>query len=207
MIMSGSKQFAERHTGRLGILLSCLLVASFFAAVATAQPPEAQAVMDGMVDANIIKQVDYAFLGVAYDDSDNVLYFAARDGGHFDPTMDAAYSVPIASINVVNVTSNADVTIKDGKQVEMGSGPDDASTGDFIRLSRGCTVKLVAKDPDFGWGKLEEGQVSDGKLTVDYASLDMQPTKTVDVGFFQCDHARDLQRKFQKLHKQVKKGM
>jgi hypothetical protein len=121
--------------------------------------------------------------------------------------MDAAYSVPIASINVVNVTSNADVTIKDGKQVEMGSGPDDASTGDFIRLSRGCTVKLVAKDPDFGWGKLEEGQVSDGKLTVDYASLDMQPTKTVDVGFFQCDHARDLQRKFQKLHKQVKKGM
>jgi len=205
--MSGSTQFAERHTGRLGILLSCLLVASFFAAVATAQPPEAQAVMDGMVDANIIKQVDYAFLGVAYDDSDNVLYFAARDGGHFDPTMDAAYSVPIASINVVNVTSNADVTIKDGKQVEMGHGPDDASTGDFIRLSRGCTIKLVAKDPDFGWGKLEEGQVSDGKLTVDYASLDMQPTKTVDVGFFKCDHARDLQAKFHKLHKQVKKGM
>ena len=205
--MSESTLFAERRMGKLGIALSCLLVASFFAAVATAQPPEAQAVIDGMVDAKIIKQVDYSFLDVAYDDTDNVLYFAARDGGHFDPTMDAAYSVPIASINVVNVTSNADVTIKDGKQVEMGHGPDDASTGDFIRLSRGCTVKLVAKDPDFGWGKLEEGQVSDGKLTVDYASLDMQPTKTVDVGFFQCDHARDLQRKFQKLHKQVKKGM
>ena len=205
--MRRSTRFAERRMGKLGIALSCLLVASFFAAVATAQPPEAQAVIDGMVDAKIIKQVDYSFLDVAYDDTDNVLYFAARDGGHFDPTMDAAYSVPIASINVVNVTSNADVTIKDGKQVEMGHGPDDASTGDFIRLSRGCTVKLVAKDPDFGWGKLEEGQISDGKLTVDYASLDMQPTKTVDVGFFKCDHARDLQAKFHKLHKQVKKGM
>jgi hypothetical protein len=205
--MSGSTYFAERHIGRLGTVLSCLLVASLFAAVATAQPPEAQAVMDGMVDANIIKQVDYSFLAVAYDDSDNVLYFAARDGGHFDPTMEAVYSVPIASINVVNVTSNADVTIKDGKQVEMGSGPDDASTGDFVRLSRGCTVKLVAKDPDFAWGKLVEGQVSDGKLTVDYAELDLQPTKTVDVGFFECDHARNLQAKFHKLHKQVKKGM
>jgi len=205
--MIQSSQRARPRTERFGIALSCLLVASFIATVATAQPPEAQAVMDGMVDANIIKQVDYAFLGVAYDDSDNVLYFAARDGGHFDPTMDAAYSVPIASINDVTVTSNSDVTIKDGKQVEMGHGPDDASTGDFTRLSRGCTIKLVAKDPDFGWGKLEEGQVSDGKLTVDYASLEMQPTKTVDVGFFECTHARDLQAKFHKLHKQVKKGM
>jgi len=121
--MSESTLFAERRMGKLGIALSCLLVASFFAAVATAQPPEAQAVIDGMVDAKIIKQVDYSFLDVAYDDTDNVLYFAARDGGHFDPTMDAAYSVPIASINVVNVTSNADVTIKDGKQVEIGIGP------------------------------------------------------------------------------------
>ena len=205
--MRRSTRFAERRMGKLGIALSCLLVASFFAAVATAQPPEAQAVIDGMVDAKIIKQVDYSFLDVAYDDTDNVLYFAARDGGHFDPTMDAAYSVPIASINVVNVTSNADVTIKDGKQVEMGSGPDDASTGDFIRLSRGCTIKLVAKDPDFGWGKLVEGQVASGKLTVDYETLDLEPTKTVDVGFFECDHARELQREFQKLHKQVKKGM
>ncbi|MGB5296604.1 MAG: hypothetical protein WBP34_16815 [Thermoanaerobaculia bacterium] len=205
--MHGSTHLARRRIERFGIALSCLLVASFFAAVATAQPPEAQAVMDGMVDADIIKQVDYAFLAVDYDDSDNVLYFAARDGGHFDPTMDAIYSVPIASINVVDVTSNSDVTIKDGKQVEMGHGPDDASTGDFTRLSRGCTVHLVAKDPDFGWAKLVEGQVSDGKLTVDYEALDLQPTKTVDVGFFECDHARDLQAKFHKLHKQVKKGM
>jgi len=205
--MSGSTQFAGRHTGRLGILLSCLLVASFFASVATAQPPEAEAVMDGMVDAKIIKQVDYSFLAVAYDDSDNVLYFAARDGGHFDPTMEAVYSVPIASINVVDVTSNSDVTVKDGKQVEMGHGPDDASTADFVRLSRGCTVHLVAKNPDFAWGKLVEGQVSDGKLTVDYAALDLEPTKTVDVGFFECDHARNMQEKFHKLHKQVKKGM
>ncbi len=205
--MSRSTHFAERHIGRLGIVLSCLLVASFFAAVATAQPPEAQVVMDGMVDAKIIKQVDYSFLAVAYDDSDNVLYFAARDGGHFDPTMEAIYRVPIASINVVNVISNSDVTIKDGKQVEMASGPDDANAGEFIRLSRGCTVKLVAKDPDFAWGKLVEGQVSDGKLTVDYAELDLQPTMTVDVGFFECDHARAMQKEFHKLHKQVKKGM
>jgi len=205
--MHESTHLARCRIERFGIVLSCLLVASFFAAVATAQPPEAEAVMDGMVDANIIKQVDYAFLAVDYDESDNVLYFAARDGGHFDPTMEAIYSVPIASINSVTVNSNSDVTIKDGKQVEMGSGPDDSSTADFVRLSRGCTVHLVAKDPDFGWAKLVEGQVSDGKLTVDYAALDIQPTKTVDVGFFECHHARDMQAKFHKLHKQVKKGM
>ena len=66
---------------------------------------------------------------------------------------------------------------------------------------------MVAKNPDFAWGKLVEGQVSDGKLTVDYAALDLEPTKTVDVGFFECDHARNMQEKFHKLHKQVKKGM
>ena len=113
----------------------------------------------------------------------------------------------LESIDVVNVTSNSDVTIKDGKQVEMGSGPDDASTGDFVRLSRGCTVKLVAKKPDFGWAKVVEGQITDGKITVDYKELDLQPTETVDVGFFECDHARALQNEFHKLHKQVKKGM
>jgi hypothetical protein len=183
-----------------------LILAGLVAFAAEAQPPEAQAVINGMVDAQIIKQVDYSFLAVAYDDSANVLYFAARDGGHFDPAMEAMYSVPIASINVVNVTSNSDVTMKDGKEVKMGTGDDNASSADFVRLSRGCTVKLVAKDPDFGWGKLVEGQVSDGKLTVDYAALDLEPTKTVNMGFFECDHARDMEKKFHTLHKQVKQG-
>ena len=205
--MHGSTHLARRRIERFGIALSCLLVASFFAAVATAQPPEAQAVMDGMVDAGIIKQVDYAFLAVDYDDSDNVLYFAARDGGHFDPTMDRSTASLTVSINVVDVTSDSDVTIKDGKQVEMGHGPDDASTADFTRLSRGFIVDLVAEDPDLGWAKLVEGQVSDRQLTVDYEALDLQAHEQVDVGFFECDHARDLQAKFHKLHKQVKKGM
>ena len=183
------------------------MVACLIAAAAVAQPPEAQSVMDGMVDAKIIKQVDYSFLGVKYDNSENVLYFAARDGGHFDPTMNAIYKVPIESINVVDVVSNSDVTIKDGKEVDLGHGPDDASTGDFTRLSRGCTVHLVAKNPDFGWGKLDEEQVSDGKLTVDFESVDLRPTKSVDVGFFECDHARELQEEFHKLNKQLKKGL
>ena len=204
--MIRSTYFAKRRYERPGLVLSCLLVASFFAVVATAQPPEATAVMDGMVDAKIIKQVDYSFKAVAYDETDNVLYFAALDGGHFDPAMEAVYRVPIASINVVDVTSNSDVTIKDGKQVEMGTGFDNAASGDFVRLSRGCTVKLVAKDPDFGWGKLVEGQVTDGDFTVDYAELELEATKTVDVGFFECDHARDLEKRFHDLHKQVKKG-
>ena len=65
----------------------------------------------------------------------------------------------------MNVVSNSDVTVKDGgAQAEMGTGGDNASSGDFIRLSRGCTVKLVAKKPDFGWAPLSEGQVSNGKL-------------------------------------------
>jgi len=179
-----------RLNKRPGWLFSCMVLATLTAAAAGAQPPEAIAVMDGMVDANIIKQVDYSFYAVAYDEADDVLYFAARDGGHFDPTMDVVYRVPIASINVVDVTSNSDVIEVDGQN-----------------LSRGCTVHLVAKDPDFGWGKLVEGQVSDGNFTVDYAELELDATKTVDVGFFECDHARAMQVEFHKLHKQVKKGM
>jgi len=187
--MIRSTYFAKRRYKRPGLVLSCLLVASFFAVVATAQPPEATAVMDGMVDAKIIKQVDYSFKAVAYDETDNVLYFAALDGGHFDPAMEAVYRVPIAAINVVDVTSNSDVIEKDGQN-----------------LSRGCTVKLIAKDPDFGWGKLVEGQVTDGDFTVDYAELELDATKTVDVGFFECDHARDMEKRFHDLRKQVKKG-
>jgi hypothetical protein len=205
--MTGSTDQATRLNKRLVLVLTCIVGASFLAVAAGAQPPEAIAVMDGMVDAKIIKQVDYSFLAVAYDDSENVLYFAARDGGHFDPTMEAIYSVPIASINVVNVISNSDVTIKDGKQVDLEPADAGTSEADFIRLSRGCTVKLVAKKPDFGWAGLAEGQVTDGEFTVDYAELELDATKTVDVGFFECDHARAMQAEFHKLHKQVKKGM
>lgn len=68
-------------------------------------------------------------------------------------------------------------------------------------------MKLVAKKPDFGWGKLGEGQVKDGSFAVDYTDLELESTKTVDVGFFECDHARAMQGEFHKLHKQVKKGM
>lgn len=203
--MVGTNEIAQRSRTGLGLVVSCLLVASCFAGTATAQPPELNAVIDGMVDAKIIKQVDYSFYAVAYDEGDDVLYFAARDGGHFDPAMEVVYSVPIAAIDVVNVVSNSDVTVKDGEQAEMGTGGDNASSGDFIRLSRGCTVKLVAKKPDFGWAGLSEGQVSDGEFTVDYAELELDATKTVDVGFFECDHARAMQEEFHKLHKQVKK--
>lgn len=205
--MAESTYPATRLNKRLGLVSSCIVIAILMAVAAGAQPPEATAVMDGMVDAKIIKQVDYAFYAVAYDDTENVLYFAARDGGHFDPAMEVVYRVPVGAINVVNVTSNTDVTVKDGKQVEMATGVDNASTGDFIRLSRGCTVKLVSKSPDFGWAGLVEGQVTDGEFTVDYAELELDATKTVDVGFFECDHARAMQEKFHKLHKQVKKGM
>lgn len=205
--MVRSTYLSERRYEPAGLVLSCIVLATFWAVAAGAQPPEAKIVMDGMVDAKIIEQVDYSFYAVAYDEADNVLYFAARDGGHFDPAMEAVYRVPVAAINVVNVISNSDVTIKDGKQVEMANASDTAATADFIRLSRGCTVKLVAKDPDFGWARLVEGQVTDGEFTVEYAELELENTKTVDVGFFECHHARFLQGEFHKLHKQVKKGM
>ena len=99
------------------------------------------------------------------------------------------------------------MTINDVIELDLWPVPVDASSGDFTRLSRGFTVHLVAKNPDFGWGKLDEEQVSDGKLTVDFESVDLRPTKSVDVGFFECDHARELQEEFHKLHKQVKKGL
>lgn len=208
--MNRCKQFEKSQVHRLGVASGCLLAICLFAVAATAQPPEAAAVMHGMVDAKIIKGVDYAFLAVDYDGTEDVLYFAARDGEHFDPVMKVVYSVPISAINDVNVTSNSDVTIKDGKRVAMGEGTvgtDDAVSGDFIRLKRGCTVKLVAKDPDFGWAGLAEGWVSQGKFAVEYDELVVEPTKEVDIGFYECAHAREVQREFQKLHKQVKKGM
>jgi len=205
--MVGTNEIAQRRKTGLGLVVSYLLVASCFAVTATAQPPEAAAVMDGMVDAEIVERVDYSFSAVAYDEADDVLYFAVRDGGHFDPALDVVYRVPVGAINVVNVVSNTDVTVLDGKQIDMTTGGDNnAYAADFIRLSRGCSVKLVAKDPDFGWGRLGEGQVADGKFTVSYDELDLESTKNVYVGFFSCHEARSMQDHFHKLHKQVKKG-
>ena len=174
--------------------------------VALAQPPEATTVIDNLVDAKLIPQVDYSFLAAAYDADSDVLYYAAMDGEHFDPEMESVFRVPIAAINHVNVVSNSDVTIKDGEKMEMGTGDDNASTGDFIRLKRGCTIKLVAKNPDFGSAKLSEGWISDGQFAVEYEELLVDPAKEVDIGFFECGHARKLQMEFQKLHKQVMKG-
>jgi hypothetical protein len=196
----------NRFKQQSGSVFGITLLAGLVASAAAAQPPEAKIVMAGMIDAKIIKQVDYSFLDVGYEADGNVLYFAARDGGHFDPPAHVFYRVPMADLNVVNVISNSDVTIKDGKQVEMTTGIDNAATGDFIRLSRGCTVKLVSKGYEFGWAMLAEDQVQDGKVTVDYATLEVDKTKEVQVGFFECDHARMLQNEFHKLHKQVKKG-
>ena len=171
------------------VVTGIVVVACLVAGAAMAQPPDLGAVMDGMVDAKIVKTADYSFLAVAYDESDDILYFAAADGESFDPAMKAVYSVPIAAINNVNVISNSDVTAPDGRN-----------------LSRGCTIKLDAKEPDFGFGKVSEGWVSDGKFAVGYEELVVEPTKTVNIGYFECDHARKLQDEFHKLHKEVKKG-
>ena len=175
-----TRRTSSYRAGRSGVVLICLLAAGLVAAVATAEPPELKAVIDGMADAQIIEQVDYSFLAIAYDDSKNVLYFAVKDGGHFNPAIEAVYRVPIESIDVVDVVDNAE-----------------------SRLERGCTVHLVAKDPSFGFGKLVRGQVAEGSFAVPYAQLAFEPTKTVDVGFFKCDHARDVQHEFRTLHKAV----
>ncbi len=166
-----------------------LMVACLVAVAAVAQPPDLGVVMDNMVDAKIIKGVDYSFLAVAYDETDDVLYFATVDGENFDPTMKSVYSVPIAAINNVNVISNSDVVTSDGRH-----------------LSRGCTLKLDAKEADFGWAGLAEGWVSDGKFAVAYDELVVEPSKTANIGYFECDHARMLQEEFHKLRKQEKKG-
>ncbi len=178
--MHATTRTSSYRAGRSGVVLACLLAVGLVAGVAMADPPELKAVIDGMADEQIIEQVDYSFLAIAYDDSTNVLYFAVKDGGRYDPAVEAVYSVPIESIHVVDVVDNAET-----------------------RLKRGCTVHLAAKDLDFGFGKLVRGQVSEGSFAVPYAQLAFEPTKTVDVGFFKCDHARDVQHEFRTLHKAV----
>lgn len=187
--MSRDSHFVRSGKRAIGLVSGLLLITCVFAVAAAAQPPEAETVMAGMVDAKIIEEVDYAFLAVAYDESEDVLYFAAADGEHYDPAIEVVYSIPIEAINHVNVTSNSDVTPAEGKP-----------------YSRGCSVKLVAKEADFGWAGLDEGWVTDGEFAVEYEELVVEPMKEVDIGFYHCDHARRMQMEFQKLHKQVKKG-
>lgn len=198
--------FTDTAVSRLGAAAAVLLVAGLMPVSVTAQPPEAEAVMDGMVDPQIIEIAEYGFLAVAYDVDDNVMYVAAVDGEHYDPAMEVLYKVPVAAINDVNVVSNSDVAIRDGKRIELESGFDDSASGDFQRASMGCTVKLVAKDYDFGFAGLAEGVVSDGQFTVAYEELMVEPAKEAEIGFFMCDHARNMQRELEKLLKQVKKG-
>lgn len=176
-------------TPKHSVVSAILVVGCLIAASVAAQPPELGAVMDGMVDAKIVKTADYSFLALAYDETDDVLYFATADGEQFDPPMESVYSVPIAAIKNVNVISNSDVDAPDGRN-----------------LSRGCTIKLDAKEADFGWAGLAEGWVSDGKFAVGYEELVVEPTKNVNIGYFECDHARMLQAEFEKLRKQVKQG-
>ena len=171
-------------------VIAVLLVAGLLPMAAVAQPPEAAVIVDGMVDAENLPGVVYSFLAVAYDDADNVLYWAASDGEQFDPTMEQIYKVPISSINHVNLVSNADGRDADGD-----------------RQNKGCTMGLVAKEPDFGFVGLLEGQISDGESTVDWAELQVEATKEALFGFFECDHARAMQAEFEKLRKQVNKGM
>ena len=204
--MSRRNCMNTRVTRWMVAIAAILVVTGLLPVAATAQPPEAKVIMDGMVDAQIIKIADYAFLAVAYDVDNNVLYFAAEDGEHFQPAMKGVFRVPVAMINVVNVISNSDAAIRDGKRIDLETGFDDSASGDFERASLGCTVKLVAKDPDFGSAELGEGVVTDGKFAVAYEELEIGPTKEVDIGFFMCDHARNLQREFEKLRHEVKKG-
>lgn len=167
-----------------------VLVMGLLPTTASAQPAEAAPILDGMVDAKNLSGVNYHFLAAGYDDESSTLYWAAADGERFDPVMEQIYKVPVADINHVNVVSNADA--EDAK-------------GD--NQKRGCTVRLVAKEADFGFVGLEEGQVSDGRFTVDWAELQVEPTKEALFGFFECEHARHMQAELEKLRKEVHKGM
>jgi hypothetical protein len=190
------------------ILLGVVVVFGLLAVAAQAGgPPEAKVVMDKMKNGKTVENVDYSFLGIKYDDAENVLYYAVADGAHFEHTVNLVYRVPIAEIAHVTVVDSADQTIKDGKQQALE--PADAGTGeaDFARLPQGCTIKLVSKGPKFAWAELTMEQVKDGKLVVDAMSIKTEPVDYANMGFFNCAHARDLQSDLQKLKKQVKKGM
>ncbi len=192
----------------LRILIGAVVVVGLVAVAAQAGgPPEAKIVMEKMKSGKTVENVDYSFLGIKYDDAENVLYYAVADGAHFEHTVNLIYRGPIAEIAHVTVVDRADQTIKDGKQQALE--PADAGTGeaDFARLPQGCTVKLVAKGPKFAWAELTTEQVKDGKLVVDAMSIETEPVEYANIGFYKCAHARDLQSDLQKLKKQVKKGM
>ena len=170
-------------------------------------PPEAKVVVDKMKDGKTVENVDYSFLGVKYDEAENVLYYAVADGAHFEHTVNLIYRVPIAEIADVTVVDSADQTIKNQKQQALEPADSGTSEGDFARVPQGCTIKLVSKGPKFAWAELTKDQVKDGKLAVDPKSIKTEPVEYANIGFYNCAHARDLQSDLQKLKKQVKKDM
>ncbi len=194
--------------GSRSSFLAALVAATLIATIAPpafAGSAEAQTVINELQDGDHPENVNYSFLEVDYDDSSSVLHFAVNDGQHFETPQNLYYRVPVADINDVSVISNADKTRQDGQIKDIGADMGPNETG-FTRIPQGCSVKLWAKDPSFGWLQLEEGAVQDGKLVETPSDDQLEGLKTVTIGFYDCVHARKLQHSFHELHKQVKKG-
>ena len=175
------------------------------APAAFAASAQAQKAMDEMQAGKKLDYVTYSFIEVGYDDASNVLNLAVADGQHFEDTQNVYFTVPVADINDVTVVSNADKTLEDGKLKNIDNDMATNETG-FTRIKQGCSVKLWAKDPSFAWAVLKEGDVMDGKLVSKPAADDMENLKTVEFGFYECVHAREVQNAVHDLVKQVKKG-
>ena len=191
----------------LRVLFGAVVVAVLVAGVAHAGSSEAEAVVEKITSAKPVENVDYSFLGIKYDDAENVLYYAVADGAHFEHTVEVVYRVPIADIADITMVDSADQTIKGGKQQAMEPADGGTSEGDWARISQGCTIKLVAKGPKFAWAELTEDQVKDGKLVVEFESITSEPVDYANLGFFHCPKAREIQHDLHELRKQVKKGM
>jgi hypothetical protein len=199
---------ANRLTGRSTILMTVLasaLILCVAVPAAFAVSPEAQRVIDEMQDGKHPENINYSFLEIGYDDMSNVLHFAVTDGQHFKDTANLFFRVPVADISDVTVVSNADKTNQEGEIKNIGNDMAPNETG-FARVPQGCSVKLTAKTPAFGWMDLKEGDIQNGKLVKDPTEDDLESIKSVLIGFYDCPHARKLQHAFHELHKQVKKG-
>ena len=191
----------------LGVLFGAVVVAVLVAGVAHAGSAEAEAVVEKITSAKPVEHVDYSFLGIKYDDAENVLYYAVADGAHFEHTVEVVYRVPIADIADIAMVDSADMTVKDGKQQDLEPADAGTNEADFTRVPQGCTIKLVAKGPKFAWAELTEDQVQDGKLVVEFESITAEPVDYANLGFFHCPKAREIQHDLHELRKQVKKGM
>ena len=187
-------------TALIAVMAVLVVTPAVFAASA-----EAQKVMDEMQAGKPLDYVTYSFIEVGYDDASNVLNIAVADGQHFEDTQNVYFTVPVADINDVTVVSNADKTIQDGKLKNIDNDMATNETG-FTRIKQGCSIKLWAKDPSFAWAVLKEGDVMDGKLVSKPAADDMENLKTVEFGFYDCPHAREVQNAVHDLVKSVKKG-